>query len=147
MSKLRACMIALGTLASIGCGNRNPLRAELVGLPPIAMSARANEFLVQVRNTGKSPQLLPPREIVTGDTGFVFVRETTASPGDGAINRRSSVNWCPPSFDTIQPGETREYAFSWTPGTDDYGAGILHVQAPAPFPPVPPQPLTIIDYQ
>jgi hypothetical protein len=146
MSKPCACLIALGALASIGCSNRNPLRAELVGLPSVAMSARANEFLIRVRNTGKSAQLLPPRDIVTRHTGFVFVHETTASSSEGAINRRS-VDWCPPNFDTIQPGETREYAFSWTPGTNDYGAGMLHFQAPAPFPPVPPRPLAIIDYQ
>jgi hypothetical protein len=143
MTKIITSFIGLAALACIGCANRHPLQAELVGLPSTVKSGLDLKLKLRVRNTSKSPQSLPPPDIVTRFASFSFEPDSASNPNDGPISRKD-VNWCPPVLDTIRAGEIREYHLRWKPAPNDYGAGVLKVEAPPPFPRVPPQLLSII---
>lgn len=75
------------------------------------------------------------------NAGIGFRAANDSDPNSGVS--RMSVDACPPSFDTIKPGEARRYTFYWTPRQDEVGKGLIIVSLPDEFKPPEPVPVVI----
>ncbi len=132
------------------------LKCQILDLPMTAKTGQTISFRIRVQNLSSKTQLPPISEEVEicSSSRFIadappgeFVSKIRASgrvlSGDYAI-ARNSMSTCPPQFDYLKAGETRDYNFQWKPQKSDNGTGALWITLPYQFPELPLQPMRIL---